>query len=172
MFFTTISHSQVKATNLFCAYLPCRTVPAVQQAVEQLFSVDGPSLHAPSLEILAVSSVDLSDVPEGTLGEWLCKHTMMIFIDYNNFDFTHLHADIDSHLSLLMGVLTDIAYQWEHLGTLLGLKYGKLKEIKKTKVGIRTDLMREMLAAWLQGQGGECSKQALKTALQKIGCSF
>ena len=24
----------------------------------------------------AVSSVDLSDIPDGTLGEWLCKHTM------------------------------------------------------------------------------------------------
>ena len=24
----------------------------------------------------AVSSVDLSDIPDGTLGKWLCKHTM------------------------------------------------------------------------------------------------
>ena len=70
-----------------------------------------------------------------------------------------------------MVALTDIAYQWEHLGTQLGLKYGKLKEIKKTEIGIQMDCMREMLAAWLQGQGGVCSKQALKTALQKIGCS-
>ena len=80
----------------------------------------------------------------------------------------HSLTDIDSHLPLLMVALTDIAYQWEHLGTQLGLKYGKLKEIKKTEM----DCMREMLAAWLQGSGGECSKQALKTALQKIGCSF
>ena len=81
-------------------------------------------------------------------------------------------TDIDSHLRLLMVALTDIAYQWEHLGTQLGLKYGKLKEIKKTEIGIQMDCMREMLAAWLLGSGGECSKQALKTALQKIGCSF
>ena len=78
------------------------------------------------------------------------------------------YTDIDSHLPLLMVALTDIAYQWEHLGTQLGLKYGKLKEIKKTEM----DCMREMLAAWLQGSGGECSKQALKTALYNIGCSF
>ena len=55
----------------------------------------------------------------------------------------------------------------EHLGTQLGLKYGELKKIKKTEIGIQMDCMREMLAEWLQGSGGECSKQALKTALQK-----
>ena len=82
------------------------------------------------------------------------------------------YTDINSHLPLLMVALADIAYQWEHLGTQLGLKYGKLKEIKKTEIGIQMDCMREMLAAWLQGQGGECSKQALKTALRNIGCSF
>ena len=71
-----------------------------------------------------------------------------------------------------MVALTDIAYQWEHLGTQLGLKYGKLKEIENNRRGIQIDCMREMLAAWLQGSGGECSKQALKTALQKIGYSF
>ena len=37
----------------------------------------------------AVTSVNLSDIPEGTLGEWLCKHTVMTcYIEYN--DFTHL----------------------------------------------------------------------------------
>ena len=71
-----------------------------------------------------------------------------------------------------MVALTDIVYQWEHLGTQLGLKYGKLKEIKKTQIGEQKDCMREMLVEWLQGQGGECSKQALKTALQTIGCTF
>ena len=71
-----------------------------------------------------------------------------------------------------MVALTDIAYQWEHLGTQLGLKYGKLQVINKTVFGIQMDCMREMLAEWLQGSGGECSKQALKTALQKIGYSF
>ena len=70
-----------------------------------------------------------------------------------------------------MVALSDIAYQWEHLGTHLGLKYGKLKEIKKTEIRIQMDCMREMLAAWLHGQGREYSKQALKTALRNIGCS-
>ena len=71
-----------------------------------------------------------------------------------------------------MVALTDIVYQWENLGIQLGLKYGKQKEIKKTEIGEQMDCMREMLAAWLNGQGGEHSKQALETALQKIGCSF
>ena len=70
-----------------------------------------------------------------------------------------------------MVALTDIAYQWEHLGTHLGLKYGELKAIDSSKRGIPMDCMREMLAAWLQGSGGEYGKQVLKTALRKIGCS-
>ena len=82
----------------------------------------------------------------------------------------HSLTDIDSHLALLMVALTDIAYQWEHLGTQLGLKYGKLKAIDINKRGIPIDCMREMLAAWLRGSGGVCSKQALKTALQNTGC--
>ena len=81
-------------------------------------------------------------------------------------------TDIDSHLHLLMVALTDIAYQWEHLGTQLRLKYGKLKEIDMNKRGIPMDCMREMLVEWLQGSGGEYSKQALKIALRKIGYSF
>ena len=84
----------------------------------------------------------------------------------------HSLTDFDSHLPLLMVALTDIAYQWEHLGTQLGLKYGKLQVIERNKRGIQMDCMNEMLAEWLQGSGGEYSKQALKTALQKIGCSF
>ena len=82
------------------------------------------------------------------------------------------YTDIDSHLPLLMVALTDIAYQWKHLSTLLGLTYFKLKEIEKDKRGIQMDCMQEMLAAWLQGQGGEYSKQALKTALQKLDAPF
>ena len=47
-----------------------------QQPVEQLSYDGGPSPHAPSLKVPAVPSVDLSGIPDGTLGEWLCKHTM------------------------------------------------------------------------------------------------
>ena len=71
-----------------------------------------------------------------------------------------------------MVALTNVAYQWKHLGIQLGLHYGKLKEIERNRRGIQMDCMGEMLAAWLHGQGGECSKQALKIALQKIGCFF
>ena len=81
----------------------------------------------------------------------------------------HSLTDIDTHLHLLMVALTDIAYQWEHLGTQLGLKYGRLQVIERNRRGKQMDCMREMLAEWLQGSGGDYSKQALKTALQKIG---
>ena len=92
---------------------------------------------------------------------------MICYIECNNF--THLHTD-DSHLRLLMVALTDIAYQWKHLGDQLELEYGKLKAIDQSERGIPIDCMREMLAAWLQDSGGECSKQALITALQNIRC--
>ena len=71
-----------------------------------------------------------------------------------------------------MVALAGIAYQWEHLGDQLGVTHDRLKAIEKEQLKIQMDCMREMLAAWLQGSGGECNKQALKTALQKIGCSF
>ena len=71
-----------------------------------------------------------------------------------------------------MVALTNVAYQWEHLGTQLGLSYSTLQEIELDNRGIEKKCMREMLAVWLQGQGEECSKQALKIALQNIGCSF
>ena len=46
------------------------------------------------------------------------------------------------------------------------MKYGTLKAIEADNKKVR-QCMREMLAAWLNGQGGECTKQALKTALSK-----
>ena len=51
-----------------------------QQSIEHLSYDGGPSPHVPSLKTPAVTIVDLSGIPEGTLGEWLCKHTMMIYI--------------------------------------------------------------------------------------------
>ena len=83
-----------------------------------------------------------------------------------------LLIELNSHRPLLMVALTDIAYQWELLGTQLGLTYGKLKAIEREKGVSQMDCMNEMLAAWLQGSGGVYSKQALKTALRNIGCSF
>ena len=79
-------------------------------------------------------------------------------------------TDINTHFADLMVALKDVVCLWELLCTQIGLTYFKLKEIDKDKRGIQMDCMREMLAAWLQGSGGECSKQALKTALQKIDC--
>ena len=80
-------------------------------------------------------------------------------------------ADIDT-LPSLMKALASVAYRWKHFGDQLGLEYWKLETIDKRERGIPIDCMREMLAAWLQSSREECSKQALKTALQKIGYSF
>ena len=69
-----------------------------------------------------------------------------------------------------MVALTDIAYKWEHLGTQLGLAYGRLQVIERDRRGKQMDCMQDMLVAWLKDSGGECSKQALITALQNIRC--
>ena len=67
-----------------------------------------------------------------------------------------------------MTALSNVIYQWKNLGLQLGLGYhSELKVIEKNERDVR-DCMMEMLAAWLKGQGDECSKQTLKTALQKI----
>ena len=57
--------------------------------------------------------------------------------------------------------------QWFELGLQLGLDYFKLKEIKKNNSEVQ-ECMIEMLAAWLKGQGGECTKHTLRTALLNI----
>ena len=73
-------------------------------------------------------------------------------------------ADIRSHLPVLIVVLKSTACQWFELGLQLGLDYFKLKEIKKNN----SELQEMMLAAWLDGGGGECTKQNLREALLKI----
>ena len=72
-----------------------------------------------------------------------------------------------SHLADLILALNCIRSDWFDLGLHLRVDYGTLKAIEadNKKVGQCT---REMLAAWLNGQGGECTKQALKTALSKL----
>ena len=84
---------------------------------------------------------------------------------------THTTTDINTHLADLMVALKDVVCQWEELGDQLGLSHSTLKEIERDNRGIGKKCMRGMLAAWLHGSGREYSKQALKTALQKIGCS-
>ena len=61
--------------------------------------------------------------------------------------------------------------QWFELGLQLGLDYFKLKEIKKNNSEVQ-ECMIEMLAVWLKGQGGECTKHTLRTALLNIGCNI
>ena len=78
-------------------------------------------------------------------------------------------VDIRSHLAVLLVVLRSTVCQWFELGLQLGLDYFKLKEIKKNNSEVQ-ECMIEMLAVWLNGQGGECTKQTLRTALLNIDC--
>ena len=69
-----------------------------------------------------------------------------------------------SHLADLILALNCIRSDWFDLGLHLRVDYGTLKAIEADNKKVK-QCMREMLAAWLNGQGGECTKQALKTAL-------
>ena len=77
-----------------------------------------------------------------------------------------VHADI-SHLSVLLTALKCIRSDWFDLGVHLRVNYGALKAIEANNKKVN-NCVREMLAAWLIGQGGKCTKQALETALSKI----
>ena len=59
--------------------------------------------------------------------------------------------------------------QWRELGVQLGVNYFKLQEIEKNRKEVK-ECMMDMLVAWLSGQGGECTKHTLKTALSNIDC--
>ena len=77
-----------------------------------------------------------------------------------------IHVDI-SHLKDLLTALKCKSSDWFDLGIQLEVNYCALKEIEAGYSKAK-QCMREMLAAWLKGQGGECTKQALETALSEI----
>ena len=68
-----------------------------------------------------------------------------------------------------MTVLKDTVCQWRELGVQLRLRYFTLREIEKDRREAK-ECMIEMLAVWLKGQGGECTKHTLRTALCNINC--
>ena len=68
-----------------------------------------------------------------------------------------------------MIALNSITSDWFDLGLHLKMKYGALKAIEADYKKVK-QCMREMLAAWLNGQGGDCTKHTLKTALLNIDC--
>ena len=72
-------------------------------------------------------------------------------------------ADI-SHLADLILPLNCVNSEWFDLGLHLRVNYGALKAIEADNKKV-AQCMREMLASWLNGQGGECTKQALEKAL-------
>ena len=107
-----------------------------------------------------VPSVDLSNIPDdGTLGESV----------NDGIPFSSISADINTHLAVLMSVLKDTVCQWCELGIQLRLSYFTLREIEKDRREAK-ECMIEMLAVWLKGQGGECTKHTLRTALLNIDC--
>ena len=77
--------------------------------------------------------------------------------------------DAVTHLAVLMVVLNDTACQWYNLGLQLGISCFALDAIETDLRGVQICL-REMLKAWLKGQGGECTKHTLRTALSNINC--
>ena len=68
-----------------------------------------------------------------------------------------------------MIALNYITSEWLDLGVYLRIKHGSLKEIEADYKKVK-QCMREMLAVWLKGQGGECTKHTLRTALLNIDC--
>ena len=68
-----------------------------------------------------------------------------------------------------MIALNYISSEWLDLGLHLRIKHGALKTIEADYKKVK-QCMREMLVAWLNGQGGECTKYTLKSALLNIDC--
>ena len=77
-------------------------------------------------------------------------------------------ADINDLPDLLL-VLRSTVYQWFELGQQLGLDDLILTKIEKENRASQ-NYMIKMLATWLDGKGGECTKQALVKALLSIDC--
>ena len=63
-----------------------------------------------------------------------------------------------------MIALNSITSEWFNLGLHLRVKYGTLKAIEADYRKVK-QCMTEMLAVWVKGQGGECTKHTLRTAL-------
>ena len=68
-----------------------------------------------------------------------------------------------------MIALNYISSEWFDLGLHLRIEHGALKTIEADYRKVK-QCMREMLAVWLKGQGGECTKHTLRTALLNIDC--
>ena len=89
---------------------------------------------------------------------------------FSSSSFSSSYFSIDtSHLPVLLTALWQV-YQWFDLGLQLGVPYHSLKKIEKEQGGAVEDSKREMLVAWLKGQGA--SKQALMTALRNMKCNM
>ena len=66
--------------------------------VQEVAGLEEEDLSPRTTGSAAVSSVDLSDIPDGTLGEWLRKHTIITSViimitSYDNDNY-HIHVPI------------------------------------------------------------------------------
>ena len=125
--------------------------------VQQTTSYNPP--HSAPLEE-PVLIVDLSEVPDGTLGNEHVSHFIVC-----NFIITD-----NSHLSVLVAALSTV-YQWFPLGIHLGLSYSSLKTIEANQRGQVEMCKINMLAMWLNGPEEKRSKQFLQDALKQLAQS-
>ena len=68
-----------------------------------------------------------------------------------------------------MIALNYISSEWFDLGIHLRIRRGALKTIEADYRMVK-HCMGEMLVSWLNGQGRECTKHILRTALLNIDC--
>ena len=76
---------------------------------------------------------------------------------------------MEDDLPDLMTALRHV-WEWFDLGLQLRVPYSTLKKIEQEQQMKGVERCKtELLVAWLQGQGGETSKQFLETALRNSG---
>ena len=101
-------------------------------------------------------SVDLSQVPDDTLGEFLLNiHDNWWWFSIPPSSFSSSSSSSSTELPQLPLLLTTLkqVHQWFNLGLHLGVPYHTPKTIEREQRGGVEDSKRELLAAWLQGQG-------------------
>ena len=102
------------------------------------------------------------------MAHWVSDYHINRLLLLLNCLFFLLFSDIQTHLSVLLTTLKNVVCQWMTLGVHLGVDYFALKVIKKNQPQDVEECMMEMLATWLKSEEGECNRDTLKTALQKI----
>ena len=138
----------------------CKIIIFILVSSQSVISQTPPSTHSDP----PVPSVDLSNIPDDcTLSESGTTYNLLSHLYRYTVDATHL--------AVLLEVLNDTACQWYNLGLQLGMNCFTLDAIEADQRGVKI-FLREMLKAWLKGQGGKCTKRTLRTVLSNktINC--